>query len=455
MTPMAPDAVAGPNQEEVASVSEVEGTPLTDAQLLTGGRAARTYRVQRHTWYGSSDAILRIEGEGGPTEGVALSVRDHHALLSSLAPHGIPAPRPLGVGRVVTGSYLLTTLLPGDVPSPWSRTGRAVLGAEPLRSRLPAQCAATLTAIHATPLLTLRGLTPATEVRPADELDRWRRVLDETAFGRDPLIRWCSHLVERGLPATVPATLVHGDFRLGNLVVADGSLTGVLDWELATVGDPVLDLGLLCAPPVAADWERCGLDPVGRLVDQYLEGKPEADDMSARLSVVTLLATLKVVSLWVNGARLTGASVTADQARCGLNALGSRQYLADCLRPGVATRGVAPADGRTARASWRSGVEQVLNRAKEEGRWDGAVLPDRLVAVPPPAPSLGEALLADVARVASRLGLDPTPELDPAAAVTALVDAYVTHEHPSAAADGLVQELVLRTVEPELAPRPW
>jgi aminoglycoside phosphotransferase (APT) family kinase protein len=58
--------------------------------------------------------------------------------------------------------------------------------------------------------------------------------------------RWLAdHLPESG-----PATLVHGDYRLGNTMYGEDSparLTAVLDWELATVGDPLADLGYLCA----------------------------------------------------------------------------------------------------------------------------------------------------------------------------------------------------------------
>src|SRR3981081_4692632 len=51
-------------------------------------------------------------------------------------------------------------------------------------------------------------------------------------------------------PDRAPArrTLVHGDFRVGNLMVAPGGVSAVLDWELAHVGDPLEDLGWLCVP---------------------------------------------------------------------------------------------------------------------------------------------------------------------------------------------------------------
>ena len=55
------------------------------------------------------------------------------------------------------------------------------------------------------------------------------------------------HLPERDPPA--PATIVHGDFRLGNTIFAPGAparLSAVLDWEMATIGDPLADVGYLC-----------------------------------------------------------------------------------------------------------------------------------------------------------------------------------------------------------------
>ncbi len=51
------------------------------------------------------------------------------------------------------------------------------------------------------------------------------------------------------LPESGPATIVHGDFRLGNTIFAPGAparLAGVLDWEMATIGDPLADVGYLC-----------------------------------------------------------------------------------------------------------------------------------------------------------------------------------------------------------------
>ena len=48
-------------------------------------------------------------------------------------------------------------------------------------------------------------------------------------------------------PRSPAATLVHGDYRLGNVVIRENRVVGILDWEMATTGDPLADLGYLCA----------------------------------------------------------------------------------------------------------------------------------------------------------------------------------------------------------------
>jgi aminoglycoside phosphotransferase (APT) family kinase protein len=73
--------------------------------------------------------------------------------------------------------------------------------------------------------------------------------------------RWLSEHMPNPTPPT-PATIVHGDYRLGNTMFAPGApahLAAVLDWEMATIGDPLADLGYLCMM-----WTEAG-DPEGGL----------------------------------------------------------------------------------------------------------------------------------------------------------------------------------------------
>ena len=67
------------------------------------------------------------------------------------------------------------------------------------------------------------------------------------AYGGDrPILALALRWLEANLPAPVPPRLVHGDLRMGNLMAENGRLTGVLDWELAHLGDPHEDLAYGC-----------------------------------------------------------------------------------------------------------------------------------------------------------------------------------------------------------------
>ena len=70
--------------------------------------------------------------------------------------------------------------------------------------------------------------------------------------------RWLAENV----PTSGPATIVHGDFRLGNTMFAHGAparLVAIFDWEMATIGDPLADIGYLCAT-----WSEASDPPVTR-----------------------------------------------------------------------------------------------------------------------------------------------------------------------------------------------
>ncbi len=105
--------------------------------------------------------------------------------------------------------------------------------------------------------LPLRRLTP--EEMLADLVDRHaRHGLPRPVF--EMAIRWLSDHA----PASVTPRLVHGDFRMGNLMIGPDRLRAVLDWELAHVGDPASDLGWLCMQ----SWRFGGEKPVGGMGDR-------------------------------------------------------------------------------------------------------------------------------------------------------------------------------------------
>jgi len=104
-----------------------------------------------------------------------------------------------------------------------------------------AQCAAALAAIH-------RADPGRADLACEDQLSAWRTELDSMG-DTTATFEWAFRWLDANRPAPATPTLVHGDFRMGNLIVnleAGARLAAVLDWELVHAGDPREDLAWFC-----------------------------------------------------------------------------------------------------------------------------------------------------------------------------------------------------------------
>ena len=75
------------------------------------------------------------------------------------------------------------------------------------------------------------------------QIKRWVSQWNASKTHRIPEMEESCELLLQNLPEQIGSAIVHGDFRLGNMIVAGGRVQAVLDWELCTLGDPLADLG--------------------------------------------------------------------------------------------------------------------------------------------------------------------------------------------------------------------
>jgi len=168
---------------------------------------------------------------------------------NAVAACGVPAPAPALVEHdpVWLGvPFLVMPRVAGDIPGPAPVFDPYVSEAGPeLQRRMHDGLLDTLAAIHAVPWEAhgLRGVLPGGSV--LDALARWSAYVEWSSEG-EPLpalaaaLEWCG----RHVPAERDAVLLWGDVRLGNLVFdAERRVTAVLDWDLASLGAPAMDLG--------------------------------------------------------------------------------------------------------------------------------------------------------------------------------------------------------------------
>ena len=174
---------------------------------------------------------------------------------------GVPVPRPIAFGRFGTPGMVMEYVAGEAIP-------RRVQRAAP--RGVVRQVGAALAALRRVDPAALAGFSPA----PADpctyaiqavraELDASAQALPAIELG----LRW----LIKHKPSPSAVGVVHGDLRLGNLIVRDGDLGAIIDWEFWHLGDPCEDLAWLCARP----W-RFGSDdlPAAGLgtLDELLEG---------------------------------------------------------------------------------------------------------------------------------------------------------------------------------------
>ena len=189
----------------------------------------------------------------GTKQGNAHDVAREAGIISALADSGVPVPRVIGVGATRSGgSFFVMERVPG---APLESEADARVLDPQQRHHLGVEVITTLASLHRLDPATAGLTVPDTsyvqrQIRRVG--DAWLRLGSGSAHDS----AWravCARLLERVPDGTAPAVVMHGDFRLSNLLVKDGDVTAVLDWELCTVGDPLADLAWLLD-----DWRSPG-----------------------------------------------------------------------------------------------------------------------------------------------------------------------------------------------------
>ena len=236
----------GIDAEAVAKffAAHVEGgdVPLRFS-FLSGGRSNLSYRVEGrgHSW------VLRRPPLGHvlPT---AHDMAREHRVLSALRDTGLPVPRTRALceDAAVTGApFYVMDFAPGIVIEEEMPAGYATTPRE--RRRIGESLMKTLAQLHT---VDYRAVGLADFGRPegylARQVRRWSEQWERSKASEVELISELIRRLNASLPATPVATIVHGDWRLGNVALdpADpGHVVAIFDWEMATLGDPLADLG--------------------------------------------------------------------------------------------------------------------------------------------------------------------------------------------------------------------
>jgi aminoglycoside phosphotransferase (APT) family kinase protein len=206
---------------------------VDDLQRLTGGASRTTWSFTATDVDGPRKLILRT----GARDDIHASMELEANVQQRAAVAGAPVPHILTADNsaaAVGDPFLICDAIAGETIV--RRIFRTLDDAG--RARLLRQCATALAAIH-------RADPDGIGLTTPDELTGWRAQLDEIG-DTTATFEWTFRRLADTRPDPSPMVLVHGDFRMGNLIVDESGLAAVLDWELTHIGEVYEDLAWFC-----------------------------------------------------------------------------------------------------------------------------------------------------------------------------------------------------------------
>lgn len=230
----------------------LDGAVVSQLTRLSGG-------ASRETWRFLANGVPRIvqRQRAGDQRDIMIEA----GAVRAARDIGVPVAQLLAADQRDDGAFMVLDAIDGET------IARKILRDdrfERARAVLPAQLGTALARIHEINVDLVDGL------EETDQVASYTQVYDQLGQ-RSPTLELARRWLIDHRPSSERRCVVHGDFRLGNVIVDDEGLAAVIDWELAHVGDPMEDLGWLCvkawrfglAPPVA------GLGSYEQLFEAY------------------------------------------------------------------------------------------------------------------------------------------------------------------------------------------
>jgi len=210
---------------------------------LSGGASQETWSLDAEIGGHVEPLILRRSPGGAPRESAsAVPLSTEAIVIEAARAGGVAAPRVRLVLKPEDGAgegYVMDRL-PGET------IARKILRDkefESVRPKLARQCGEILARIHQVDIAPLKSILPV--IDGPTQLLNYRNLYDAYNYPH-PVFELAFKWLEPRLAKAKRQTLVHGDFRHGNLLISPARVEAALDWELTHIGDPLEDIGWIC-----------------------------------------------------------------------------------------------------------------------------------------------------------------------------------------------------------------
>ena len=283
-----------------------ETATVEAASIASEGASDDTWMLTVGTAGGHQDLVVRRYRSGGTVREYTDPER-HYRVLRELPQVGIPAPEALWFepdDQVVGGPFFVMRRVEGRIVVPWLPAGReflATAGAGPLGRRF----VEILAQVHAIPWRERFGFLESDDGEevggdPRRRLDQIAAMLERYRCEPEPIFVDALGWLRHNLPDQERTTIVHGDYRSGNVVFGEGDINAVLDWEFCRIGDPTADLAWVLSPSnrMGSDL-ACYIMPPQQILELY-EQKAGWAPSAPSLRFWEVLQLVFNAVLWIN-----------------------------------------------------------------------------------------------------------------------------------------------------------
>jgi aminoglycoside phosphotransferase (APT) family kinase protein len=289
-------------QSQLAQV--LNGASITELQRLSGGASRETWKFRA-----DSDDLILQRVRPGTVDGL----KQEPAVLQAAARGGVPVAEMVfdgGQSEALERPFMIVRAVEGET------IARKILRDEEYavaREKLSFQLGEAIARLHALPVSEAPGLVVD------DQLERYKKMLHDFAEPH-PIFEIAIRWLEANRPPELPHRILHGDYRMGNIIVGPEGLRAVLDWEGAHIGDPMEDLGWVCTKA----WRFGGKQPVAGVgsYEDLLNGYEKISGVRPDMDVLkwwVILGSMRwgIICIWQASFHLENISRSHELAAIG------------------------------------------------------------------------------------------------------------------------------------------
>lgn len=290
------------------------GALVVSIEPLTGGASSLTFVC--HVEDGPAQdrrVVLKVAPPGLPAVKNRDVLRQGRIMVALHGRPGVVVPRVLFADRgepPEVPPFVAMSHVPGESVEPVLSDSRDTARFPEIRAR-GLNAARVLAAIHRVDPADA-GLGGEPTVSLSDEIERWTRAFATAPADLQHDFERCATALQDSVPRALRAVVNHGDYRLGNTLCAGDRVTGVIDWEIWSLGDPRIDVTWMtfftdeAGHPASPTSDASGMPSARDLLDAYADaGGARLDDL-AWFDALTRYKEAAATALLIKRARKSG-----------------------------------------------------------------------------------------------------------------------------------------------------